>query len=148
MYNSRMASVTPSTMLRAGWVVHRTLYRLSGGRIGRRVNGFDVLLLTTLGRRTGEARHAALQSLPHRGGWAVIASNAGQDHHPAWFLNLESHPEATAHVGPTPIRVIAREARADERAELWMRVAVEPAYDEYERRTTRTIPVVVLEPMR
>jgi deazaflavin-dependent oxidoreductase (nitroreductase family) len=129
--------------------MHRTFYRLSGGRIGRRVNGFDVLLLTTRGRRSGEARDATLQMLPHQDGWAVIASNAGQDHHPAWFLNLEAHPEATAQVGPMRTRVVAREARADERAELWARfAAVEPGYDEYERRTTRTIPVVVLEPMR
>jgi deazaflavin-dependent oxidoreductase (nitroreductase family) len=136
-------------MLRAAWWMHRTLYRFSGGRVGRRMNGFDVLLLTTRGRRSGEARYAALQMLPHRDGWAVIASNAGQDHHPAWFLNLEAHPEATVQIGPRRMRVVAREARADERAELWaLFVAVEPAYDEYERRTTRTIPVVVLEPMR
>ena len=129
--------------------MHRTLYRLSGGRIGRRMNGFSVLLLTTRGRRSGEARHAALQMLPHRDGWAVIASNAGQDHNPAWFLNLETHPEATVQVGPVRTRAIAREARADERAELGARfVAIEPGYNEYARRTTRTIPAVVLEPMR
>lgn len=135
-------------MLRLGWWVHRTLYRLSGGRIGRRVNGFEVLLLTTVGRKSGEPRRAALQMLPHGAGWAVIASHAGEDRNPAWWLNLRARPEAEARIGARAVRVRAREASGEERESLWARfVEVDDAYGEYQRRTSRRIPVVVLEPM-
>lgn len=143
-----MAAVRMSPMLRTAWWLHRHLYRLSGGRIGRRINGFEVLLLTTRGRRSGEERHAALQMLPHRDGWAVIASHAGEDRHPAWWLNLQAAGEARVQVRSRRARVRAREAEGDERAELWARfVAVDDAYEEYTRRTNRPIPVVVLEPV-
>ena len=64
--------------------MHRWLYRLSVGRIGTRVNGFEILMLTTRGRRSGEPRKVALQSLEHGDGWAVIGSYAGEGRHPAW----------------------------------------------------------------
>ena len=143
-----MAAVKMSPMLRAGWWLHRHLYRLSGGRIGRRINGFDVLLLTTRGRRSGEERHAALQMLPHGEDWAVIASHAGEDRDPAWWLNLRAVGEGRVQVRSRRARVRAREAVGEERDELWARfVAVDDAYAEYARRTARHIPVVVLEPV-
>lgn len=143
-----MAAVRMSPMLRAGWWLHRTLYRLSDGRIGRRINGFEVLLLTTRGRRSGAERHAALQMLPHRGGWAVIASHAGEDRDPAWWLNLRSAGEGAVRVRSRRTQVRAREAEGEERAELWARfVAIDDAYEEYAHRTSRPIPVVVLEPI-
>lgn len=141
-----MAAVRLSPMLKASWWVHRTLYRLSGGRIGRRVNGFEVLLLTTVGRKSGARRHVALQMLPHDRSWAVVGSHAGDDRHPAWWLNLLANPEAEAQIRDQHWRVLAREARGEEREALWAQfVAVDPAYDEYARRTDRDIPVVVLE---
>jgi F420H(2)-dependent quinone reductase len=144
-----MAAVRMTPTLSASWWLHRNLYRMSGGRIGRRVNGFEILLLTTRGRQSGEPRHVALQMLPHRDGWALAGSHAGDDRHPAWWLNLQARPTAEIRVGPMRVRVSAREANGDERAELWDRfVAVDDAYAEYARRSTRIIPVVVLEPTR
>lgn len=141
-----MAAVRLSRALKVAWWVHRWLYQLSGGRIGRRSNGFEVLLLTTTGRRSGERRSVALQSLEHENGWAVIASYAGEDRNPAWWLNVQAEPMADAQVRATHARVRAREATGDERGELWARfVAVDDAYTEYARRTARVIPVVVLE---
>lgn len=141
-----MAAVRLSRALRVGWWAHRWLYRLSGGRIGRRSNGFEVLLLTTTGRRSGERRSVALQSLEHGNGWAVIASYAGEDRHPAWWLNLQAEPMADAQVRATHARVRARDATGNEREELWARfVAIDNAYTLYARRTTRVIPVGVLE---
>ena len=141
-----MAAVRLSPQLKFGWWVHRRLYRLSGGRIGTRVNGFEILMLTTRGRRSGEARRVALQSLEHGEGWAVIGSYAGEDRDPAWVLNLRAEPMADVQIGRSHTRVRAREADGDERAELWGRfVDVDDAYDEYERRTTRRLPVVILE---
>jgi deazaflavin-dependent oxidoreductase (nitroreductase family) len=140
-----MAAVRLSRALKVGWWVHRWLYRLSGGRIGRRSNGFEVLLLATTGRRSGARRFVALQSLEHENGWAVIASYAGEDRHPAWWLNLQAEPMADAQVRSTHARVRAREATGDEREQLWARfVAIDDAYTEYARRTSRVIPVVVL----
>ena len=137
-----------SPALKAAWLVHRWLYRLSGGRIGRRINGFEVLLLTTRGRRSGELRRVALQSLEHGEGWAVIASYAGEDRHPSWWLNLKAEPMAEVQVRSEHVRARAREASGEERQELWTRfVAVDDAYEEYARRTSRILPVVVLEPV-
>jgi deazaflavin-dependent oxidoreductase (nitroreductase family) len=111
------------------------------------VNGFEVLLLTTRGRRTGEPRDAALQYLTDGDAFVVIGSRAGDARHPAWWLNLAARPEAEVLASGTRRRVHAREATGAERARLWSRfTAIDPAYDEYERRTTRRIPVVVLEP--
>ena len=141
-----MTAVRLSPGLRFAWFVHRWLYRLSGGRIGTKVNGFDILMLTTRGRTSGEPRRVALQSLEHRDGWAVIASFAGEDRHPNWWLNLLAEPKAEVQIGRRRTAVRAREATGEERAELWARfVEVDDAYAEYEERTTRVIPVVVLE---
>jgi deazaflavin-dependent oxidoreductase (nitroreductase family) len=141
-----MAAVRLSTPLKIGWWMHRTLYELSGGRIGRRMNGFEVLLLTTTGRRTRQPRSVALQSLEHGRGWAVIASYAGEDRDPAWRLNLLAHPIAKVRVRSVQARVRARDATGPERDELWARfVEVDDAYEEYRRRTSRVLPVIVLE---
>ena len=129
--------------------MHRWLYRLSGGRIGTRLNGFEILMLTTRGRRSGEPRKVALQSLEHGNAWAVIGSFAGEDRDPAWCLNLRAEPMADVQIGRSHTRVRAREAEGDERAELWRRfVEVDDAYAEYETRTSRRLPVVILEPER
>ena len=141
-----MAAVRLSTPLKVVWAVHRWLYRVSGGRIGTRMNGFEILMLTTRGRRSGEPRSVALQSLEHGSGWAVIGSFAGEDRHPSWWINLQAQPMAEVQIGPSKARVRAREADGEEREALWARfVAIEPGYDEYVERTTRVIPVVVLE---
>ena len=143
-----MAAVRLSPALKLSWFVHRWMYRLSGGRIGRRINGFEVLLLTTRGRRSGELRRVALQSLEHREGWAVIASYAGEDRHPAWWLNLQADPMADVQIRSRRAHVRAREASGEEREEVWARfVAIDDAYEEYTRRTSRVLPVVVLEQM-
>jgi deazaflavin-dependent oxidoreductase (nitroreductase family) len=141
-----VAAVRLSTPLKVGWWVRRQLYRLSGGRIGRRSNGFEVLLLTTTGRRSGEPRSVALQCVEHGTGWAVIASYAGEDRDPAWRLNLLSNPSAEVQVRSLHVRVRARDATGAEREELWRRfVAVDDAYETYRRRTARLLAVVVLD---
>lgn len=142
-----MAAVRLSSQLRFAWWLHRTLLRLSGGRIGTRVNGMPALLLTTRGRRSGAARTIALQYQPSRDAFVVIASNAGEPRHPAWWLNLTAFPDAEVAIRGRVTRVRAREALGDERAELLARfVAIDDAYADYEHRTTRRIPVVVLDP--
>ena len=142
-----MAAVRVSGALKLAWRIHRWLFRVSGGRIGSSSNGFPVLELTTRGRRSGEPRRVALQYLPHGDAWAVIASFAGEDRHPAWWLNLVAEPAAASvMVGGRSVDVRAREAEGAERQALWERfVEVDAAYDEYQRRTSRRLPVVVLD---
>jgi F420H(2)-dependent quinone reductase len=143
-----MAAVRVSTPLKIGWWIHRKLYRLTRGRFGRRSNGFEVLLLTTKGRMTGKPRDVAIQCVEHGNGWAVIASYAGEPRDPAWRLNLLAEPMAMVRVRSRVARVRARDAAGAERDDLWARfVAVDDAYEEYQRRTSRILPVIVLEPV-
>lgn len=128
------------------WRVHPKLYRWSGGRIGGSLLGLPVLLLTTRGRKTGESRTTALMYLPHGKDFVVIASYLGEPRHPAWWLNLEAEPLASVQVGSEHHPVRAREAQDEERENLWQTMSEKvPDYDEYKSRTSRRIPVVVLE---
>lgn len=126
--------------------VHRTLYKLSGGRIGGSMAGGDIIVLGTTGARSGKAREAALIGGHHDDGWIVIASWSGHDEHPGWFHNLQANPEATVLVGKEKTNVRARVAEGAERDGLWARMTeVYSDYDEYQKVTDRSIPVVVLE---
>ena len=128
------------------WRIHPALYRWSGGRIAGNLLGMPVLLLTTTGRRSGAKRTNALTYFPTDDAFIVIASFLGEPRHPDWWLNLKAHPDATIEVGRETIRVRAREAEDPERERLWRAVVAKtPDYDEYKRRTSRRIPVVVLE---
>lgn len=128
-----------------GWRLHRWLYRRTGGRIGGRIVGMPVLLLTTTGRHTGRPHTNPLTYLPHGDDLAVIASNGGARSHPDWFLNLRAHPAAYVQVGSRRFAVRAREAEGPEREALWARaVRRYGGYAGYQTRTRRRIPVVVL----
>jgi len=129
------------------WKIHPRLYRWSGGRIGARMMNMPILLLTTTGRKSGQGRTCALMYLPAEHNFVVIASYLGEPRHPAWWLNLKAQPEAIVEVGEQRIPVRAREAEGEERERLWAAVVAQQAdYEEYQRRTERRIPVVVLEP--
>jgi deazaflavin-dependent oxidoreductase (nitroreductase family) len=130
------------------WRIHPRLYRWTGGRVGGRVQGFPVLVLETIGRRSGQPRTNALTYLPKGESCVVIASFLGEPRHPDWLFNLRASPEATIQVGSRRSSVRAREADGREREQLWTEVVSRlPDYAEYQSRTTRRIPVVVLEPL-
>lgn len=123
-------------------------------RAGDEVDGMHrerLVLLTTTGRRTGEPRTTPMMF--HRDGdrVLVIASNVGASRHPDWYLNLASHPEVTVEVGDesgTPRRAVARTLDGAEREPVWeMLKATYPFFADHESRTTRTIPVVAIEPI-
>ncbi len=133
--------------LRAFWQVHRVMDRLSGGRLGSKVLGIPSLWLTTVGRKTGTTRTNALFYLADGGSLVVVASNAGLDKDPGWWRNLRASPNTTARVGRRVRPVRARLATADERQQLWPRlVRLSPEWADYQARTSREIPVVILEP--
>lgn len=129
------------------WKLHPKLYALTGGRIGGSMAGLPVLLLTTRGRKSGQPRTVALTYLPRGNDCVVIASCLGEPKHPAWYVNLKAEPTAQIDLGGRTTTVRARDAEGAERETLWRAMAGKmPDYDEYATRTTRRIPVVVLEP--
>jgi F420H(2)-dependent quinone reductase len=126
--------------------VNRRLYRATGGKLGGKMKGAPILLLTTKGRKSGKPRTAPLLYLREGDALAVVASEGGAPRHPAWFLNLQADPEVEVEVGRARERRRAREATGDERATLWQRlVELYPPYEIYQQKTERTIPVVLLE---
>ncbi len=127
--------------------IHRWLYRASGGKLGRTFFDAPVVLLTTTGRKTGRPRTWPLSYLHEGDRLIVIASNGGQSNHPAWYLNLQANPHVSVQLGDQAQAMIAQTTEGDERARLWTRVVREyPAYAEYQRKTDREIPVVILRP--
>lgn len=126
--------------------IHRFVLLRSGGRLGSRAGRLRFLLLHHVGRRSGRPRATPLLYLEDEGRWLVVASNAGDDRHPAWWLNLRERPEAEIQVAGERVPVKARAAAGPERQTLWRRLVDHyPDYAEYETRTDREIPVVVLE---
>jgi F420H(2)-dependent quinone reductase len=127
--------------------MHRRVYRLTGGKIGGQIGKLPVLLLTTIGRKSGRPRTQPLAYTPVADGYAVIASKGGAPQHPLWYLNLRANPLAEVTVGRETRRVRARDAQGEERERLWRALAdLYPGYDRYAQKTSRRIPVVVLEP--
>jgi deazaflavin-dependent oxidoreductase (nitroreductase family) len=123
------------------------LYRLTGGAIGGGMKTMGFLLLTTIGRTSGQTRTVPLAFLRYGSDYVVIASNAGLPQNPAWFLNLKSHPQATIQVKRQHIQVKAEVANPEKKRELWARLLeVAPGYGNYQKRTSREIPMVILHP--
>jgi deazaflavin-dependent oxidoreductase (nitroreductase family) len=127
--------------------LHSGVYRLSGGKAGGRIGALDVLLLTTTGRKSGKQRTVPLLYTSDGDGLVVIGSKGGTPENPGWCLNLSADPHATVTIGRETRHVEARIAEGEERERLWRRMAdAYPAYDGYQTKTSRRIPVVVLEP--
>lgn len=143
-----MPPVRYNVLLRAFWRLHRALFRLSGGRIGSRIAGHDVLFLTTAGRKSGEPRTVGLYYVETDDGPAVIGSYAGEDRDPAWVRNLRSDPVATVQLETEEGQVRARLATGEERNRLIRRfIEEDAAYRVYQERTDRKLPIFVLEPI-
>ena len=128
--------------------VHQWLYGVTDGRIGRSIGGRPMLLLHTVGRKTGNPRTSALLYVPHGASYAVIASKGGNPLHPGWYHNLVAQPDVDIRVGRTRVPVRARIAEGEERSTLWARADEinDGGYERYQSRTDRKIPVVVLDP--
>jgi deazaflavin-dependent oxidoreductase (nitroreductase family) len=141
----------PSDMgLKAMNSIHRVVLKVSGGRLGWEAAKMPVLELTTTGRKSGQPRSVMLTSPVQEGTTiVVVASRGGDDHHPAWFLNLRDNPDVeVAFKGAPKRRMRARVADADERARLWPRVTADHKnYAGYQTKTEREIPLVLLEPV-
>lgn len=139
--------VRRTLIVELGWKIYRWLYRLSAGRLGSILLGWPVILLTTIGRKSGRPRTVALHDLLRESTYVVAASSAGEERQPQWLLNLLADRFAQVQHGRRRVPVRARVAEGEERAELWGQITPrDPSYLEYQNRTEREIPVVVLEP--
>jgi deazaflavin-dependent oxidoreductase (nitroreductase family) len=141
----------PPWFIHTAWRVHRALHRLSGGRFlwtSSNKRGWGALRLTTVGRRSGRARDVIVGYIEDEPNLVVLAMNGWDEGHPAWWLNLEAHPDAVVRLArqdPRPVH--ARAATGEERDRLWHRWSeVETDLDAYAARRSTQTPVVVLEP--
>jgi deazaflavin-dependent oxidoreductase (nitroreductase family) len=135
----------PKSLIRALGRVHGTVYRATGGRVLGRIGDARVILVTTTGRRSGVSRTVPLLCIQDGEDRVIVASQAGHDAYPGWYLNLRANPDATMQIGRRVIPVRATEAGAGEADRLWARlVAAYPAWEGYRGRTRRRFPVVIL----
>lgn len=127
--------------------VHSALYQLSGGRMGRSMGGQDILLLHHVGAKSGKAYKSPLGYVRDGDAYAVIAAAAGQPNHPGWYHNLKKNPDTIINVEGQEIRVIAEIAPNEKRDELWAKLSADlPQFDEFQAKTSRLIPAVLLRP--
>ena len=125
---------------------HVKEYQRTDGQVGHDWEGTQTLLLTTKGRKSGEQRTTPLIYQEHDGDYLIVASNGGQDNPPAWYLNLQEDPSAHVQVWGDRFEARIREAGDDEKPEMWSKMTETwPAYDDYQEKTDRLIPIVVLE---
>src|SRR5262245_23735674 len=132
--------------VRAMSAVNTWIFRASGGRLGSRfLRGAPVLLLTTTGAKSGIRRTTPLIYLAEGSRVALVASKGGMSHSPAWYHNLMANPECEVQIGSRQTSMVARRASAEEKAALWPKlVAIYRDYDDYQARTSRDIPVLIL----
>ena len=124
------------------------LYERTNGAEGTTMRGKPVVILTTVGAKSGKLRKIPLMRVEHDGSYAVVASQGGAPKHPVWYYNLVAHPRVELQDGPAKQDMTARELAGKEKAAWWERaVAAWPDYAGYQKRTDREIPVFVLEPV-
>lgn len=112
----------PKSFTKVFSAVHAWVYKVSGGRVGSKISDGEVVLLTTIGRKTGRPRTKPLIAINHQGGWVVVGSFGGRDVHPAWYLNLQAEPLATLRIGKVDHPVAAEDVQGDEKGALWERL--------------------------
>ena len=140
----------PRWFVRAAWSTHRGLYRVTGGRLGLRTprdDQYGMMQVTTIGRRTGQPRSVILGYFDDGENLVTMAMNGWSDGEPAWWLNLQDHPEATVRVPDGESRMIGRAAVGEERERLWDRWReIDTDLDAYAALRSSETAVVVFEP--
>ena len=127
--------------------LHAKMYQLTAGRVGGKMGRFNVALLTTQGRKSGKKRTLPIGFFDNSQGYIVVASNGGSVHHPAWYFNLKSNPQATFQVMRKVMAVRAEILSGTTREETWQKIVSNvPMYGEYAKETSREIPLVLLHP--
>ena len=147
---SQRARVPPRWFVRAAWIIHRGLYRLTGGRVGLwrpKTDRWGTMRLTTTGRRTGQARSVILGYYEDGPNVVTMAMNGWADDEPAWWLNLQAHPVASVELVDGRRMVRGREAEGEERSRLWDRwQQIDSRLDDFAALRSGETAVVILEP--
>ena len=126
--------------------IHTALYRLTGARLGSRLLGVPILLLTVTGRKTGKKRTIPLMYFNDGEDLLIVASKGGHPSHPEWYLNLVANPDVIVQVGREKLQMRSVTATENEKSRLWPQVVkAYKGYEEYQSKTTRKIPVVILK---
>jgi deazaflavin-dependent oxidoreductase (nitroreductase family) len=135
--------------LKLGSGVHTGLYRATGGKLFGRMGKSPIMLLNTVGRKTGRKRTSPLLYVMDGEDFVIIASKGGAPAHPAWYLNLKANPDATVEVGDREVRVRPEEVDSEEKVRLWQKmIEMYPTYDDFQTKTKREIPLLVLRPVK
>ncbi len=131
-------------------MLHRTVLRLTGGRVGWKLGAMTAVELHTIGRSSGKRRSTMLSApISDENRYVLVASKGGDDRHPQWYQNLVANPEVELTVRDRTFRMRARTATSAEKSELWPTIIrVNPGYAGYQRKTDRDIPVVICEPIK
>lgn len=125
------------------------LFESSGGAKGNEMRGMPVILLTTVGAKSGKLRKTPLMRVEHDGKYAAVASLGGAPKNPVWYYNIVANPHLELQDGPVKQDMMAREVTGQEKSQWWERaVAAFPDYADYQKKTDREIPVFVLEPIK
>lgn len=147
---SARPKLPPRPFVRVAWVVHRAIYRITGGRRGLwepKADAFGTMRLNSIGRRSGQSRVAIVGYYEDGPNLVTLAMNGWADAEPAWWLNLQSHPDTTVELSDGVRAVRARTAKGEERQRLWARWgAFSDQYDAWAKLRSRETAVVVLEP--
>ena len=134
-------------LMRLVMTIYVFLYRRTGGKVGGHLGAMPVLLLTTTGRKTGKKHTVPVMYLSEGPNYIITASNNGGEKPPAWWLNLKSSPEATIEIGGDMRLVTTKQASSEEKRRLWEQLVEKaPAFDGYQKRTRREIPMIILRP--
>lgn len=148
--DKKRAWLPPRWFVRSFWSMHRSLFRLTGGRMGLRrakANRWGMMRLTTIGRRSGEERSVILGYFDDGPNLVTMAMNGWADGEPAWWLNLQAHPEVTVDLADGRHNVVGRAAEGDERSRLWDRWReIDTNLDGYAALRSGETAVVILEP--
>lgn len=148
----KRARIPPRWFVRLAWSTHRGLYRVTGGRLGLRrakVNRYGMMRLTTTGRRTGQERSVILGYFEDGPDLVTMAMNGWADGEPAWWLNVQAHPETSVDLVDGRRSVRGRAAEGEERSRLWARWRdIDPNLDAFAALRSSETAVVVLEPSR
>jgi len=124
------------------------VYRISGGRVaGKWTHGEPMLLLTTIGRKTGQARTVPLVYMRDGERFVVVGSQAGMSKDPQWMANAAANPNVEIEIGPEKLKMRAHRGNAEEKARYWPALcAMNSDYEAYQSRTTRDIPILIMDP--
>ena len=121
------------------------MYRVSGGKLGGSMAGFKVLLLTTVGRKSGKTHVVPLGYFERQGGYVIVASKGGAPTNPAWYYNIKDQPQVTVQIMDQVMPMSVEVLTGDARAQAWQQVITDaPSYAAYEKKTTREIPLIML----